>query len=114
MSLDNIIAIAAVARGRHLLLALGLAVSIPIVIAGSAIILALMKRFPILVWGGAGILGWVAGDIFASDPVISSRLPDGFSPDEIALPSQIGGALIVVLAGYFWRRMRHINLKERY
>src|SRR5262249_48106069 len=66
MSLDNVIAVAAVAKGNYALLTLGLVVSIPIVIAGSAIILALLERFPILVWGGAGVLGWVSGEIFAS------------------------------------------------
>jgi YjbE family integral membrane protein len=103
MSLDNIIAVAAVAKGNYLLLGIGLAVSIPIVIAGSALILALLERFPLLVWGGAAILGWVAGDIFATDPVIE-RLVNGFSEREIELAAQITGVVVVLGVGWLWRR----------
>ena len=69
MSLDNVIAIAAIAKGQYALLALGLIVSIPMVIAGSAIILALIERIPALVWGGAACSdGWPA----TSSPAIRS------------------------------------------
>jgi YjbE family integral membrane protein len=112
MSLDNIIAVAAVAKGRYVLLAIGLAISIPIVIAGSAIVLALMNRFPILVWGGAGILGWVAGDIFASDPFIENYLPQAFDPDLFELFVQMLGVLVVFSSGYCWRRVHHMRLDE--
>jgi YjbE family integral membrane protein len=105
MSLDNVIAVAAVAQGQYVLLTLGLAVSIPMVIAGSAIILALLERFPILIWGGAAILGWVAGDIFASDPIVQGVFSD-FSPDHLELAAQIVGALFVVTTGYLWRRAK--------
>jgi YjbE family integral membrane protein len=105
MSLDNVIAVAAVAKGQYVLLTLGLAVSIPMVIAGSAVILALLERFPVLVWGGAAILGWVAGDIFASDPVVMGAF-SGFSPSRVELVAQILGAVLVVTAGYVWRRYK--------
>jgi YjbE family integral membrane protein len=111
MSLDNVIAVAAVAKGQYVLLTLGLAVSIPMVIAGSAIILALLERFPILVWGGAAILGWVAGDIFASDPIVL-KLFSQFDPDRIDLACSIIGAVLVVAAGYIWRRRHHVALEE--
>ncbi len=111
MSLDNVIAVAAVAKGQYVLLALGLAVSIPMVIAGSAIILALLERFPVLVWGGAAILGWVAGDIFASDPIVLGMF-SGFSPDRVELAAQIVGAIVVVASGYVWRRRHHVALEE--
>jgi YjbE family integral membrane protein len=111
MSLDNVIAVAAVAKGQYVLLTIGLAVSIPMVIAGSAIILALLERFPILVWGGAGILGWVAGDIFASDPIVLG-LFGNFEPEHVELTAQIAGALIVVASGYVWRRRHHVSLEE--
>ncbi len=62
MSLDNIIAIAAIAQGNLLLLAIGLAVSIPLIMAGAALITVLLDRFPILIWAGAALLGWVAGE----------------------------------------------------
>jgi len=105
MSLDNVLAVAAVAKGQYVLLAFGLAVSIPMVIAGSALILALLERFPILVWGGAAILGWVAGDIFASDPVILGLFSD-FSPETVDLTAQIAGTLFVIGFGYMWRRSK--------
>jgi YjbE family integral membrane protein len=105
MSLDNVIAVAAVAKGQYVLLTLGLMVSIPMVIAGSALILALLERFPVLVWGGAAILGWVAGDIFASDPVVLGAFSQ-FSPERVELVAQILGVVIVLTVGYFWRRAK--------
>ena len=105
MSLDNVIAVAAVAHGQYVLLTLGLAVSIPMVIAGSAVILALLERFPVLIWGGAAILGWVAGDIFASDPVVLGLL-QGFPEDRVELVAKIAGAALVLAAGYAWRRAK--------
>ncbi len=111
MSLDNVIAVAAIAKGQYLMLTIGLAVSIPMVIAGSAIILILLQRFPVLVWGGAGILGWVAGDIFASDPIVLG-LFDMLSPERVNLVASIVAALIVVGTGYIWRRRYHISLEE--
>ncbi len=111
MSLDNVIAVAAVAKGQYVLLTIGLAVSIPMVIAGSALVMAALERFPILVWGGAAILGWVAGDIFASDPIILN-LFNGFEPDRLELAAQIIGAILVVILGYVWRRRHHVALDE--
>lgn len=105
MSLDNVIAIAAVAKGRYVLLITGLAISIPMVMAGSAVVLALLRRFPILVWGGAGVLGWIAGDIFASDPVIRGLL-GRLSSDGVDLAAQIVGAVLVIAAGVAGRLMR--------
>jgi YjbE family integral membrane protein len=107
MSLDNVIAVAAVAKGHYVLLAVGLSISIPMVIAGSAVILALLQRFPILVWGGAAVLGWVAGDIFASDP-ITLGIFSFLEPGQFQLAAQITGAVLVVLAGYAWRRSHHM------
>ena len=112
MSLDNIIAVAAVANGRYVLLALGLAISIPIVIAGSAIILALLQRFPILVWGGAGILGWVAGEIFAGDPFINRYLLGAFDLSLLEGAAEIAGVGIVFISGFLWRRMHHLALDQ--
>jgi YjbE family integral membrane protein len=127
MGLDNAVAVAAVANGRYVLLGLGLAISIPIVVAGSAIALALIERFPIIVWAGGAVLGWVAGELFVSDPVIESRLGalarvnfdvDSAIPeatrdfaDHLGLnPANLGfgvlGAFIVILAGALWRHAR--------
>ena len=71
MSLDNVIAVAAAAKGNYLLLGLGLAVSIPIVIAGSALFLALLNRFPWIVWAGGALLGWIAGGLLPDDPIVA-------------------------------------------
>jgi YjbE family integral membrane protein len=111
MSLDNVIAVAAVAKGDYVLLTVGLAVSIPMVIAGSAIILALLERYPILVWGGAAVLGWVAGDIFASDPIVLNVF-GGFSPSRVDLFAQVLGAALVVISGYIWRRRHRVAMEE--
>lgn len=111
MSLDNVVAVAAVAHGAYVLLIVGLAISIPMVIAGSAIILALLERFPILVWGGAAILGWVAGEIFSSDPAVLSAF-SGLSPEWLALIAEIIGAVFVVATGYIWRRMHKVSMEE--
>jgi YjbE family integral membrane protein len=103
MSLDNVVAVAGIANGAYVLLAIGLAISIPIVIAGSAVILALLERFPILVWGGAAVLGWVAGKMFAGDPALLALLSQ-FDADRVKLMAQILGALLVLAAGFVWRR----------
>jgi YjbE family integral membrane protein len=102
MSLDNVIAVAAVAKGDYVLLTLGLVVSIPIVIAGSAIILALLERFPILSWGGAAVLGWVAGEIFSSDQVVLNFF-SGYDPEHVALVAQIVGSATALGCGFIWR-----------
>jgi YjbE family integral membrane protein len=105
MSLDNVIAVAAAAKGNYVLLGLGLVVSIPIVIAGSALIMALLERYPLLVWGGAALLGWIAGDTFASDPILMSAFGQS-AIDRLEIPASILGAVAVVATGLLWRRAR--------
>src|ERR1700687_1982720 len=61
MSLDNVIAIAAAAQGNFALILIGLAISIPLIVAGAALIMALLERYPIFVWAGGGLPGWVVG-----------------------------------------------------
>jgi YjbE family integral membrane protein len=69
MSLDNVIAVAAAAKGNTVLLIIGLAISIPLVVFASRLLLTLMDRFPIIITLGAALLGWVAGDMAVTDPV---------------------------------------------
>ncbi len=84
MSLDNVIAIAAAAETaaeqvdqanalsiKALLIVFGLATSVPLIIAGSALLVALLQRFPVLIWAGGGLLGWVAGDIIGKDVALT-------------------------------------------
>ena len=111
MSLDNVIAVAAVAKGHYVLLTIGLAISIPMVIAGSAIILALLERFPVLVWGGAAVLGWVAGDIFSSDTVVLGFFSQ-FDESQVEIAAKILGAVIVVVSGIMWRRSHRAAANE--
>jgi len=74
MSLDNVIAVAAAAKGNYLLLGLGLAISIPVVIAGSALFLALLERFPWVVWAGGALLGWIAGGLLPDDAIVAQYI----------------------------------------
>ena len=69
MSLDNVIAVAAAAKGNTFLLIVGLAISIPMVVFASQLLLKLMGRFPIIITLGAALLGWVAGDMAITDPI---------------------------------------------
>lgn len=70
MSLDNVIGVAAAAKGDMVLLIVGLAISIPLIIYGSTLILKLMSRFPVIITIGAALLGWVAGEMAFTDPSI--------------------------------------------
>ena len=129
MSLDNVIAVAAAANGQLPLLILGLAISIPMIIAGAALIMMILDRMPILVWLGAALLGWIGGEVIATDPAIAPRLHQllagdislnidttssifGFVEhlrfdgeiDEILLA--LLGATIVLVVGSIWRRRK--------
>ncbi len=112
MSLDNVIAIAATAEIaaaqvdlvhaasiKTTLIIFGLATSVPLIVAGSAILMALLERYRVLVWGGGALLGWVAGDVMASDPALNGW----FSADVLHQLHIWGGpvgALIVLGLGY--------------
>lgn len=79
MSLDNVIAVAAAAGGSVLLLVLGLAISIPLVIFGSTLLLKLMERWPVIITIGAGLLGFVAGEMAITDPAIGGWVKATFA-----------------------------------
>ena len=74
MSLDNVIAVAAAAGGSIVLLILGLAISIPLVIFGATMLIKLMERFPVIITIGAGLIGWVAGEMMATDLILQDWL----------------------------------------
>jgi len=103
MSLDNVLAIAAVAKDSLALLILGLVISVPLIVAGSAIIMSLLGRLPILVWAGAALLGWVAGEMLASDPWLVSTFGEE-TIHRMELPAAAVGAVFVVALGYFLSR----------
>ncbi|MFM7567858.1 MAG: TerC family protein [Betaproteobacteria bacterium] len=99
MSLDNVIAVAAAAKGSTLLLIIGLALSIPLVIFGSTLLLKVIERFPLIVWLGAALLGFIAGEIGVSDPGIKTwaeGLAASFGTDIHTLGNATG-ALCAVL-----------------
>jgi YjbE family integral membrane protein len=125
MSLDNVIAVAAAAKGNYVLLGLGLAVSIPVVIAGSALFLAILERFPVVVWGGGALLGWIAGGLLPEDPAIEHYLSSTtmvsldsaynwfgssghsmleFEVEPIGMICGLLGAIFVVLMGLYLAR----------
>ncbi len=92
MSLDNVVAIAAAAHGSVLLIALGLVISIPLIVFGSQLVLGVLNRFPILVVLGGGLLGWIAGEIIVSDPAVYTHLPYN-----VHVQAQIAKPLLAVL-----------------
>jgi YjbE family integral membrane protein len=97
MSLDNVIGVAAAAKGSMVLLVLGLLISIPLVIFGATMLMKLMERFPIIITIGAGILGWVAGEMAATDPVLSEWVNANAAWLHWAAPA--AGAMFVVALG---------------
>jgi YjbE family integral membrane protein len=103
MSLDNVLAIAAVAQGSTALMVLGLAISVPLIVAGATLIMALLERFPILVWAGAGLLGWIAGEMLISDPAVVAAL-GGETVHRLELPIAAVGAALVLAVGYAMNR----------
>ena len=108
MSLDNVIAVAAAAKGNYVLLGLGLAVSIPVVIAGSALFLAIIERFPIVVWGGGALLGWIAGGLLPEDPIIAAHFSEA-TAETLEVVCGIAGAIIVVLVGLYLVKSRRVQ-----
>jgi YjbE family integral membrane protein len=109
MSLDNVIAIAAAAKGSTLLLIIGLGISVPLIIAGAALIMTLLDRFPLLVWAGAALLGWIAGEVIATDPAVSAFIGERFGAEShhtVELATAALGAFLVVLTGWMWRRSK--------
>jgi len=104
MSLDNVIAIAAAAKGHILLIALGLIISIPLIVFGSTMLLKVLQRFPILVTLGGGLLGWLAGEISLSDPAIHHWTET--LPHWVELATAAAGAIFVMALGkYLAHRM---------
>ena len=126
MSLDNVIAVAAAANGQLSLLVIGLAVSIPMIIAGAALIMLVLDRFPVLIWLGAMLLGWIAGDVIVSDPIdqtLFHNLLNGhitieatsiilgashfnLDGDLVDFVASGLGAIVVLIIGTIWRRRK--------
>lgn len=107
MSLDNVLAIAAVAKDNTSILILGLLLSIPIIVAGASVIVSLLERLPILVWAGAALLGWVAAEMLIGDPAVLRQIGDSaYTLRPYLLPF---GAAFVLVAGFVMRRRAHAS-----
>jgi YjbE family integral membrane protein len=103
MSLDNVIGVAAAAKGNVYLLGFGLVVSIPLVVWTSQLMLKLMERYPVIVVCGAGLLGWVAGEMMVSDLMIREWLSMQL-PSVLHIAPVLGALLVVVIGKWLERR----------
>ena len=98
MSLDNVIAVAAAAGGSVVLLILGLAISIPLVIFGATLLIKLMERFPVIITIGAGLIGWVAGEMLVADSALEGWFT-GMGVQYVDGHPKVGGFSLEILAG---------------
>jgi YjbE family integral membrane protein len=105
MSLDNVLAVAAAAKGDTALLVIGLAVSIPLIIFGSTLLLKVMERFPIIITLGAALLGFLAGEMLLTDPAVTNRFGE-LSHDVVNGAGAIGAVLVVAVGMWLQKRAR--------
>ena len=103
MSLDNVLAVAAAAKGNLPLLVLGLLVSIPLIIFGATLLTKVMERFPIIITIGAALLGFLAGEMLLTDPAVSRQFGE-MSEQAVTVAGLIGAALVVLTGMYLTRR----------
>ncbi|GAA4340998.1 TerC family protein [Pigmentiphaga soli] len=116
MSIDNVVAVAAAAMGDDVLLILGLAISIPLVIFGSTLLLKVIERFPVIVWLGAALLGYIAGELFVNDRAVH---PDAIEASmglshhgaEIAF-GIIGAVIVLALGKILLSRRSHVEAAQ--
>ena len=105
MSLDNVIGVAAAANGNIVLLVLGLVISIPLIIFGSTMLMTVMERFPFIITAGAGLLGYLGGEMLLTDPAVPQYLGT-VSHTWVQVAGALGAALVVSLGLYFNKRHR--------
>ncbi len=99
MSLDNVVAIAAIARADYSLFVFGLALSVPLIVVGASVITGVITKFPVFVWAGAALLGWIAGEMIISDTAAFARLAV-VVPHNLYYVAAAAGALLVLAIGY--------------
>ncbi|HWI10680.1 MAG TPA: TerC family protein [Burkholderiaceae bacterium] len=105
MSLDNVLAVAAAAKGNTPLLIIGLAVSIPLIIFGSTLLLKVMERFPVIITLGAALLGYLAGEMLLTDPAVEQRFGEQ-SETAVNVAGAIGAAIVVAAGLWLQQRTR--------
>jgi YjbE family integral membrane protein len=123
MSFDNVIAVVAAAKGSWLLIVFGIGISVPLIIFGATLVMWLIERFPIFIWIGAALLGWIAGEMLVDDRMLLQTLagnpslvtsvpvtlenPVGLKPSgALHYTAAVVGTIFVVAAGYILRRRR--------
>ena len=108
MSLDNVVAISAAADGHVWLFVFGLLLSVPLIIFGSTLVMGLIEKFPVFVWAGAALLGWIAGEMLVRDVALMRSI--GVTPTHsLEYAAAALGAAIVVTTGYFLRKRSSQN-----
>jgi YjbE family integral membrane protein len=108
MSLDNVVAVAAAAKGQISLFVIGLLISIPFVVGGASLLSGMIQRYPALIWFGGALLGWISGEMIASDPYVIG-LTNGASAAHgsyQAFIAPVFGAAIVVAVGHLLARRK--------
>ena len=114
MGVDNVLAIAGASHGSFLLVACGFLISIPIIVCGSTVIGRIMDRFPVVLYGGAGLLGWTAGSMIMHDKIVGQLIMQtagGWT--EFVVPAAL--ALFVCCAGYIlskYKKTVSLNLEK--
>jgi len=106
MSLDNVLAVAAAAHGDFFLVTLGIALSLPLVVWGSGLLAWLMGRWPWIVWLGAGILGWVSGEMILREPFIAEKLTHEGLSSAHRVVSGVFAAVLTILGWWYAYRAR--------
>ena len=105
MSLDNVLAVAAAAKGNLPLLVLGLLVSIPLIIFGATLLTKVMERFPIIITIGAALLGFLAGEMLLTDPAVTAQF-GAINEHAVTAGGILGAVLVVVLGTYLAKRQQ--------
>jgi len=110
MSLDNVLAVAAAAKGNLPLLVLGLLVSIPLIVFGATLLTKVMERFPIIITIGAALLGFLAGEMLLTDPAVTAQF--GAIPEHTVTVGGLVGAVLVVALGTYLTKRQQKNLPQ--
>ena len=105
MSLDNVLAVAAAAKGNLPLLVLGLLISIPLIVFGATLLTKVMERFPIIITIGAALLGFLAGEMLLTDPAVTTRF-GAIGEQTVTFGGVMGAVLVVALGTYLTKRQK--------
>jgi YjbE family integral membrane protein len=106
MSLDNVVAIAAIAREDYSLFIFGLALSVPLIVVGASIITSIIAKYPVFVWAGAALLGWIAGEMIISDRAAFGKLGIDVPHGLHYVAATAGAALVLALGGFCKGRVK--------